>query len=182
MKTVRPKAKDRIVETSARLFYAHDTHAIGVDTVCKEANVSKRTLYKYFPTKEKLVAAGVVAQAEAWNERVETVDSNDPKERIVGIFKILEKQSQSADFHGCPMMNTSIELRDSDTPARAVAKGFKDQLFSYLHEQAALLKVQSPEVLAQQLLLLYDGCNAWIVMRRSFPASVYDAVEKLLAA
>jgi len=174
------KPKQRILEASAALFYKHDANTIGVDKVCEVADVSKRTLYKHFSTKEVLVSEALAAQADTWAKDFAAIKTKDPAGRIVSVFKILEQKVGSKDYHGCPMMNTSIELRDSSAPAKNVAKDFKAKLLEYFEHQATLLNVNNPGSLAEQLLLLYDGCNAWIVMRRQFPKSVFKAVNVLL--
>ena len=51
-----PKRR-QIVETAFKLFKARGFYATGVDLIMQTANVSKRTLYKYFPTKNDLIVA-----------------------------------------------------------------------------------------------------------------------------
>ncbi len=174
------KPKDRIIDVSAKLFYGHDAHAIGVDRVCEDAHVSKRTLYKYFPTKEVLVSTAMGTLGQAWAEAYMGADSDDPVERITYVFTLLESKAGLDDFYGCHQMNTSIELRDSDAPAKDMAKALKHDLYDYFRQQAVLLAVKDPDELAQQLILLFDGCSAWIVMRRAFPASTFKTLDLLL--
>ena len=50
-------ARERILQTAFRLFYAHGVRGVGVDTVIAEAGVAKATLYKHFPRKDDLVLA-----------------------------------------------------------------------------------------------------------------------------
>ena len=49
--------KERILETTDRLFYGQGIRAVGVDTVAAEIGISKRTLYNHFPSKDALIAA-----------------------------------------------------------------------------------------------------------------------------
>jgi len=176
------KSRDRILEASADLFYAHDTHAVGVDAICAAADVSKRTLYKHFPAKTQLIAAALSVQAGDWGEAFAAADTGStPAERVKAIFVTLESRSKADSFRGCPMMNTSIELRDCNEQAKGIAKDFKNKLCAHFKRQAGLMGSDSPDELAEQLLLLYDGCNAWCVMHGRFPSSVYRAVEALLA-
>jgi len=181
MKTASSRPRDRIVETSANLFYAHDAHTVGVDTICAVANVSKRTLYKHFPAKEALVSAALSKQVEWWFDEFQKIDAADPTERIMSVFAILQRNAGAKQFHGCPMMNTSVELRGSKAPAVSMAQSCKAKLYDYFRQQAALLGADEPDDLAQQLLVLFDGCNAWIVMRGQYPAAVTPAVRALIA-
>ena len=57
--TARPAggrgARERIERAAARLFYRNGIHATGVELIAQEANVSKRTLYQQFASKNDLV-------------------------------------------------------------------------------------------------------------------------------
>lgn len=177
---VRPKPRARIINTAAKLFYDHGINAVGIAQICEEASVSKRTLYQHFGTKEDLVVATMVQLGETWFEACTSATSDDPKERIRHVFAMMEPMVVHPDFYGCVFMNTSIELRGTDAPAAVTVSDIKTKLYDYFIEQAVLLKVDDPALLAEQLILLHDGCSAWIVMRRKFPASAFQTLELLL--
>lgn len=77
-------------------------------------------------------------------------------------------------------VSPSIELRDSNSPAKGVARDFKDKLYDYFTQQAVLLRAKDPKMLAEQLVLLFDGSVAWIVMRRKLPTSTRHTLSLLL--
>lgn len=176
----RLKPRDRIVAAAAKLFYDFGINPVGVEQIRETANVSKRTLYKYFATKEDLAVAAMEQLGDAWFDAVTNSSSDDPREKIVHVFRMFEPMAKKDDFFGCIMMNTSIELRSTDAHAIDVVRQFKIKLYDYFKEQAILMGVAEPAVLAEQLVLLHDGCSAWIVMRRSFPTSVFRSLEMLL--
>lgn len=179
-KFIKEKSKDKILHVSKTLFSSHGINTIGVDRICAEANVSKRTLYKHFPSKEALVSAAIASIGQEWLDACINADSKDPAERILHVFKMVEPMAKVKDFYGCILMNTSIELRGTDDLAIAVARDFKSKLYTYFEEQGTQLGVEDPRVLAQQLIVLYDGTNAWIVMRREFPTSTFLTLDMLL--
>src|SRR5271154_2776134 len=55
--TVRKKDRTRqqLAEAATRLFYQRGYHATTVDDIAAAAEVSPRTFFRYFPTKEDLV-------------------------------------------------------------------------------------------------------------------------------
>lgn len=177
---IKEKPRGRIVATAARLFYEHGINAVGVAQICEEANVSKRTLYMHFDTKEALVVASMSQLGEAWFEASTKVDSDDPRERITHVFKMFVPMAEKEDFFGCILMNTSIELRSTKAPGVAVVQEFKAKLYEYFKQQASLMEKKEPQVLAEQLIMLYDGCSAWIVMHRKFPVSTFRTLSLLL--
>ena len=50
-------ARERILDTAFRLFYARGIRAVGVDLIIAESGVAKATFYKHFPAKDDLVLA-----------------------------------------------------------------------------------------------------------------------------
>jgi AcrR family transcriptional regulator len=174
------KPRERIISTAAKLFYDHGVNPVGVAQISEKANVSKRTLYKHFETKEVLVSAAMGLLGDAWFEACTSSTSDDPKERIMHVFKIVEPAAKKPDFYGCIFMNTSIELRGTKAPAAEVVRQFKTKLYEYFMQQAILMKASEPTVLAEQLIMLYDGCSAWIVMHRKFPFSTFRTLALLL--
>ena len=174
------KPRERIVATAASLFYNHGINAVGVAHICETAKVSKRTLYKYFDTKEDLVSASMHLLGNAWFEACTSSQSEDPRQRIRYVFEMVEPMAEKEDFYGCILMNTSIELRGTNAPGVEVVREFKTKLYEYFRQQATLMSVVEPNMLAEQLVMLYDGCSAWIVMRRKFPASTFRTLELLL--
>jgi len=176
------KPRERIIAAGAKLFYDHGVNAVGVAQICDVANVSKRTLYKHFETKDDLVSATMVLLGDAWFDACTSSQASDPRERIIHVFKMVEPVAEKPDFYGCIFMNTSIELRGTKAPAVEVVREFKTKLYDYFKQQASLMDISEPAILAEQLILLYDGCSAWIVMRRKFPASVFRTLKTLLEA
>lgn len=48
-------ARERLLSSASRLFYRNGIHATGVEALIQHANVSKRTLYQHFSSKNELV-------------------------------------------------------------------------------------------------------------------------------
>src|ERR1019366_3418441 len=55
--TPRGEARERILDTAFRLFYAHGVRGVGVDTIVASSGVAKATFYKHFPSKDDLAVA-----------------------------------------------------------------------------------------------------------------------------
>ncbi|MEV4431023.1 helix-turn-helix domain-containing protein [Streptomyces sp. NPDC053792] len=49
-------ARERILRAAAELFYEDGIHATGVAALAERAQVSSRTFYQHFPTKNALAA------------------------------------------------------------------------------------------------------------------------------
>src|SRR3954463_14187032 len=94
-------ARDRLIAAAERLFYAEGIHAVGVDRLCAEAEVSKRSLYQHFTGKDEVVTAMLEAKAAETLAHLAPSDT-PPRDRILSIFEQLDQAADSTDFHGCP--------------------------------------------------------------------------------
>lgn len=67
--------REDILDAAMRLFNQHGYHAVGVDWIRDEAQVSKMTLYKYFLNKEDLVGEVLKFRHEAFKSSLENAVS-----------------------------------------------------------------------------------------------------------
>src|SRR5437773_7713629 len=101
---------ERILAAADRLFYAQGIRAVGVDTVAAEAEVSKRTLYNHYPSKDALIAAYLTGRFK------QLAPSDAPaREQILGNFDRLERLIADGSFRGCPYVNAVTELDRKST-------------------------------------------------------------------
>jgi AcrR family transcriptional regulator len=167
----KPTMKDRILETTDRLFYLQGIRAIGVDTIAAEIGISKRTLYNHFPSKDALIAAYL-------ERRFVQPRASDkpPAEQILGTFDTLERRFSARDFRGCPFVNAVAELGPEDQSVRRIAIAFKESRRLWFRDLLHQLGVTDPEALATQLALLVDGSIAQDLVRND-PAMARAAKE-----
>ncbi len=61
---VDPGKQQSIVDAAWSLFLEHGVEPVSIESVARRARVSKVTLYRYFPDKQALLEAGVLAEME----------------------------------------------------------------------------------------------------------------------
>ena len=152
-------ARERILQTAFRLFYAHGVRGVGVDTVIAEAGVAKATFYKYFPRKDDLVLAYLDEVDRIWRGQLEAAADAagpDPRDRLVGMFDALTAACRTGGYHGCAFINTAAESQPgSEVHARTVEH--KRAVRAWARELAAAAGAHDPDYLATGLTLLLDG-------------------------
>ena len=155
-------ARERILDTAFRLFYARGVRAVGVDTVIAESGVAKATLYKHFNRKDDLVLAYLDRVDEIWRSQLAAAAAaagDDPADQLVGMFDALRTACRTDDYRGCAFINTAAEAAPgSDVHARTVAH--KVAVRAWVRDLAAQAGVAHPDALARSLALLLDGCLA----------------------
>jgi AcrR family transcriptional regulator len=153
---VKP-ARDRILDTASKLFYAHGTRNVGVDRVIAESGVAKATLYAHFASKDDLVAAYLHKADTAWRDKLvaaATEAGDDPRDQLVGLFGALEQ----AGSRGCAFLNTAAEA--PGTPAHELTKEHKARVRMWVRDLARQAGAPQPSELARELTLLLDGALA----------------------
>ncbi|WP_297513172.1 TetR/AcrR family transcriptional regulator [uncultured Caulobacter sp.] len=152
-------ARDRIFETARELFYQHGIRAVGVETIAAEADATKMTLYRNFPSKDELVAEVLREQEReywAWWEGVTACCCGDPRGQLEAIFDAFETKACDSDIHGCPLSNAAIELHEENHPAQVVSVNYKKELHRRLVELCRGAGAKNDD-LADALMLMMEG-------------------------
>jgi AcrR family transcriptional regulator len=176
-------ARERIERAAARLFYRNGIHATGVELIAQEANVSKRTLYQHFASKNELVDSylrGFEARGGPPAERRLAGTQMSPRERLLAIFELRRQEV----LRGCPFHNAAVEsagsLPSTDEIVRAHKLEFTGRLIAVAREAGAA----DPHLLGQQLAVLFEGATAMatslndtapVVHARAAAATLIDA-------
>jgi AcrR family transcriptional regulator len=153
-------AKDAVLQTAERLFYAEGYRAVGVDRVIAESGVAKATFYRHFPSKDELLLAVLEsrdARLSAELERRACELTAHASERPLALFDALADWMSEPSFRGCAFLNSMIEVADPAHPVHAAAHRHKSNLARLFRGFLAEAGVARAEELAEQLVLLLDG-------------------------
>jgi AcrR family transcriptional regulator len=133
---------------------------VGVDTIIAKAGVAKSSLYRYFRTKDDLIAEYVRSEDEAfWQEwdRVASTHAGDPNAVLTALLSWIGSKIAAPRYRGCPQLNVVAEFPDAAHPARKIAAQHKTEMRRRLMDLANRLNVERPELVADQLWILIDG-------------------------
>ena len=158
---VRPSPRERLLETAAGLSYQQGV-GVGIEALCRTAGVSKRSMYQLFDSKDELLAASLERGAAAYTASLLPAadDVRAHRERILHVFEQIEAQAGAPDFQGCRYLAVQIELKDPGHPASRVARQVKERLTEFFRAEAAAGGARTPDLLARQLILVFDGASA----------------------
>ncbi|GGS69630.1 TetR/AcrR family transcriptional regulator [Streptomyces cinerochromogenes] len=159
--TQKASPRERLLDAAARLSY-RDGVSIGVEALCREAGVSKRSMYQLFDSKDEMLAASLERRVPRYLTLFTHPDPEaaSPRERILYVFEQLEKGAADPGYHGCPYLAALVELKDPGHPASVVAREVKEGLEKSFRAEAERGGARDPGLLARQLLLVFDGASA----------------------
>jgi len=174
-------AKDRLVETALKLFHQDGFHATGIDRILAVADVSKMTLYKYFPSKEALILEVLNQRDQRFRQWMSDRTlrlAASPQDRLVAVFDALGEWFDDPGFHGCLFINASAEYGGPDDKIHASAIHHKQLVVDWLIDLATQAKAKNPNDLAWDLMLIMEGA---IVTRQAAGATNAAVLAKSLA-
>ena len=159
MNTSTTNTREKILATAEQLIYQNGIQATGMDLLVKTSGVARKSIYRYFATKDDVAAAALNARDVRWMDwfRTESDKADTPQARILKMFDVLKGWFESEGFRGCAFINTAGEIGDPQDPIRQIAMLHKQKLLDYTLGLCEQLGIADPQVLAKQLLILIDG-------------------------
>lgn len=168
--TRKSDARQRIVETAERLFYAAGIRAVGIDRIIAESGVAKMTLYNHFASKDDLILAVLKYREQKFGDMFDRWMERHVKkgaDRIEAFFAALKDWFKSSGFRGCAFINASVELADAQHAASQFSAEHKERfhdMIADIIEETAGSKATS---VAPAVALLVEGAIVTAVMEQS---------------
>lgn len=176
--------REKILTTAEQLIYRNGIHATGMDLLVRTSGVARKSIYRYFATKDDVAAAALIERDERWMHwfRTESDKGDTPQDRILNMFTVLRSWFESEDFRGCAFINTAGEVGDPADPVRQIAKQHKQKLLEYTTELTEQLNIEHSAVLARQLLILIEGAitMSYVMGDCSAADSAREVAKRLL--
>jgi AcrR family transcriptional regulator len=164
--------RERILAGVDRLFYAQGIKSVGVDAIAADLGISKKTLYRHFPSKDDLVIGYLRGRFEPLPE----ASTKPPAEQILANLESIARSLTSArDYRGCAFLNVLAEFGSEDSELRELAVAYKESRRLWYRDLLSQLDVDDPDTLATQLALLVDGAYAAVLIHQD-PAMVRPAI------
>jgi TetR/AcrR family transcriptional regulator, transcriptional repressor for nem operon len=165
-------ARGRLIETAGRLFHERSYRDVGIAEICREAEVTKGSLYHFFASKEDLVRAVI---QERWGQISRSVleptlgKEGSARERLTAFFGLVAagsaaQHAQHGKLLGCPLGNLASELSTTDPVLRGqfaeTMDAFREQFRRVIADGVAAGEIprdRDPESAALGLIALFQG-------------------------
>jgi len=152
--------REHILDVASGLFYKHGVRNVGIDRIINESGIARMTLYNHFKSKDLLIEEYLRRASSRWMKwytgKIERA-SDDPRERVLAAFSVLDGWFRSRDFRGCSVTNAMVELADDTHPAAGVKDEYHDGLRRLFGDLARNAGVAESDELAEQLIVVLRG-------------------------
>jgi AcrR family transcriptional regulator len=178
--------RKRILDAGYGLFRRKGFARVSMDDLAAAANVTKKTLYYHYESKDELLTAVLEAQHELAVAAFRTFGdrlAGTPEEIVDTMFQDLAVWADTPRWAGSGFTRLVVELADlRGHPARVVARRHKALLEAQLAEVLEQAKVAAPRERAREIWLLSEGAISLMLVHgdRSYAAAAALAAKRLL--
>jgi len=168
-------ARQRIVVTAERLFYAEGVRSVGIDRIIAEAEVAKMTLYNHFSSKDDLILGVLKYREEKFDRMFKRWMERHVKkglDRLEAFFAALKDWFESPGFRGCAFINAVVELADPRHAASQFSAEHKERFHEMLKEIITATRGKKASSAAPAIALMVEGSIVTAVMQQSSDSAV----------
>jgi AcrR family transcriptional regulator len=182
----RSEARERLLSTASRLFYAEGIHAVGVDRVMAEADVARGTFYRHFAGKDDLVRGYLEATDQAIRARVDeaTEATSDASALLQAMAHSIGQDLCGPGFRGCPFINAAAEYPDLDSPIHQAVLTHRAWFHQVLEDAFRRIGLSDSKRSADMMVALRDGAMVagYLGDPRAASLTLVNGVALLIAA
>jgi len=155
----RLENRRRILNAACALFWRHGFLRVAMNDVAAHANVTKRTLYRHFSSKDDLIAAALSHSSEFALSRLRQFKRPaDARDFIDSYFDDIPDWTVKPKWSPGGFTRFMVELADlRGHPARAIARQHKTEVERWLTDAIAAAGVRSAAQYARQIMVLAEG-------------------------
>jgi len=152
--------RERILDAAYELFSRRGIQAVGVNEVTERAGVATATLYRHFPSKDKLVLAFLDLREQRWTKDIIEAGAirrgSNPEERLLAIFDVLDEWFHRDDFEAGSFIKVLLEL-GPEHPAGGASVRHLEQLRAIVRRLAEEAGLRDTDSFARSWHILMEG-------------------------
>ena len=153
-------SRERILDAAYELFSRRGIRAVGIDEVTKRADVATATLYRHFPSKDKLVLAFLDLREQRWTKDLIEAGAirrgSNPEERLLAIFDVLDEWFRRDDFEAGSFIKVLLEL-GPEHPAGGASVLHLEQIRAIVRRLAKEAGLRKIDAFARSWHILMEG-------------------------
>lgn len=183
-RTGKPSAaRERVLATASRLFYAEGIGSVGIGRIVDEGQVTLATLYRHFPAKQDLVVAYLDGVHDIVADRLDAAaDTASGRDLVREIAAAVTDEIALPGFRGCAFLNAASEFEEPGHPVRRTIARHREWYYELVKRALDDAGHPLPGSAARHFVLIRDGamCAAYLEDDGTAARSFTRGVEGLL--
>jgi len=161
----RESVRNRILQTSMKLFYSQGVNSTGINQIIEEAKVAKASFYTYFPSKRDLIRECIVEYDKIIrNQMVSVVQESVSFNDFVKKWIVVIKRNFQLIYRGCPIAESGFQIDSDETEMMDLMKeilhGWENLVCEFLKgmiKNNKLPETMDVDQVSRRMVLLYEG-------------------------
>ncbi len=163
----RKTPRERLIESTYELIVRNGINRVGIGAILETSGCAKASLYDHFNSKTNLIIAALQHRHQVWTIDWFSVEiersSEEPGERLLAIFNVLDAWFRQPDYSGCPFTSALISSQPGSEVHNACTKHMS-AIRSILHTLAIDAQLQRPD----------EFVNVWHMLIKGSAVSAYE--------
>jgi AcrR family transcriptional regulator len=157
--------RERILVAAGDLFHKQGIRGVGCAAIAEAAQTNKMTLYRYFDSKDELIAEwvrGMIAHKEEEWKDLTAKHVGDPAGLLQDWSRRTASKLREMEERGSAMGNALAELPDPEHPARRVIQDYKTRTHKRVVRLCKAAGFQNPVLAANLFSMLLEGAHSCV--------------------
>ena len=159
---VKPaNTREKLIFTAVHLFQERGFHAVGLDFILTEAQLTKSTFYNHFESRDALALEAVRLrdkwEMDAFIKAVQDKAGFDPKAMLLAMFDVLDDWFNHPDYKGCIFIAACSEFPSPDNPIKCAASKHYADAGESIKKMATAIGISDAERFAEEWVMLLEG-------------------------
>jgi AcrR family transcriptional regulator len=177
--------RERILVAAGDLFHRQGIRGVGVEAIAEAAQTNKMTLYRYFDSKDELIAEwvrGMITHKEEEWKDLTARHSGDPQGLLQDWSRRTAAKLRAMEERGSALGNALAELPDPEHPARRVIQEFKVREHKRVVRLCKAAGFRDPILAANLFSMLLEGAHSCVqcVGMRQFGEHLVQLVDLMV--
>ncbi len=157
--------RERILVAAGDLFHKQGIRGVGVEAIAEAAKTNKMTLYRYFDSKDELIAEwvrGMIAHKEDQWKDLNAKHEGDPQGLLQDWSRRTAAKLKAMEERGSALGTAFAELPDPDHPARRVIQEYRVREHKRVVRLCKAAGFQDPVLAANLFSMLLEGAHSCV--------------------
>ena len=157
--------RERILVAAGDLFHRQGIRGVGVEAIAEAAQTNKMTLYRYFDSKDDLIAEwvrGIVAHKEEEWKDLTAMHPGDPQGLLQDWSRRTAAKLRAMEERGSALGNAFAELPDPNHPARRVIQEYRVREHKRVLRLCKAAGFTDPALSANLFSMLLEGAHSCV--------------------
>lgn len=161
--------RDTVLEHALVLLEQQGFTALTWETLADTLAIAPEALAPFWPDREALLYDCLrhhSQQVDTWRRQLLLDDGLTIEQKLLARYQVLHDALQNQRYPGCLFIAACSFYPDIHHPMHQIAERQKQASYQYTRELLAQLETDDPEMVAQQMELILEGCLSRLLVKR----------------